>query len=785
MKTKQLFITTLIAGSVSAAFAGKMAPHTADFVAWNKQQQQAAPAQLEQRFIVKFKDGSTVTAKNGQGQYELNAKAARSFLKSMNVEVRKELGFAKAMSVVMNPKTQQALMNNPAVEYVEPDYPRRLMAQNTPWGITTTQSNSVSDGNASNMKVCIIDSGYDISNPDLAGNNHAGTNNSGTGNWYTPGGSHGTHVAGTIAAVNNSEGVVGVLPNQNVNIHVVKVFNESGWGYSSDLASAINTCANNGAKVVNMSLGGAGSSTTERNALQSIYNNGVLLIAASGNDGNTTMSYPASYDSVVAVGALDENKQWAEFSQYTSQVELSAPGEAILSTVGVGDGAQGYITVGGTTFGDDRALPLMRFVPVSGSYQLQYFNGTATGTLGACSVSGSGSYTCNSMSNKICLVERFENQSGSNYPESNPVQACRDAGAKAAIVYSNSDRPGLQNPFLVDANTAFNFPTLSVNRAVGQALLASVGQSTTVESRTGTDYAYYNGTSMATPHVTGVAALVWSQFPQCTAAQIRNVLNVTAEDLGSAGRDTKYGFGMVNAQDAVDYLSANGCDGNGGGTTPPPTPGDGELVNGQSETSLSGATGEEIHYTLVVPAGATNLSFAMNGGSGDADLYVKFGSKPTTSSYDCRPYRNGNTETCDISNVQAGTYYVMLRGYSAFSGVSLVANFDEPSSGGGAVGGSASLDNLSGSRRAWDHYTVEIPAGMSSLSVVMSGGSGDADLYVNFGSQPTTSSYDCRPYKNGNSEVCTFTNPSAGTWHLSIYGYSAYSGVSLDVEWNP
>ncbi|NVJ60154.1 MAG: S8 family serine peptidase [Gammaproteobacteria bacterium] len=701
----------------------------------------------------------------------------------MNVKVRKELGFAKAMSVVLNPKAKQALINNPAVEYVEIDHPRYLMAQNMPWGISTTESNTVSDSNASNMKVCIIDSGYDITNPDLAGNNHTGTNNSGTGNWYTPGGSHGTHVAGTIAAINNNQGVVGVLPNQNVNIHVVKVFNESGWGYSSDLASAINTCKNNGSKVVNMSLGGAGSSTTERNALQNIYNSGVLLIAASGNDGNTTLSYPASYDSVVAVGALDENKQWAEFSQYTNQVELSAPGEAVLSTVGVGDGAQGYITVGSTTFGDDRALPLMRFVPVNGNYQLQYFNGTATGTLGACTVSSGGSYSCNNMSNKICLVERFDNQSGSSYPETNPVKACKDAGAKAAIVYSNSDRPGLQNPFLVDANTEFNFPTLSVNRAVGQALLSSVGQSTTVESRTGTDYAYYNGTSMATPHVTGVAALVWSQFPQCSASQIRNVLNVTAEDLGSSGRDTKYGYGMVNAQDAVDYLSANGCDGNGGGTTPPPS--GNELVNGQAESNLSGSTGSELHYTLEVPAGSTNLSFAMSGGSGDADLYVKFGSKPTTQSYDCRPYKGGNSETCNISTAQAGTYYVMVRGYSAFSGVSLVANFDEPSSGGGPVGGSASLDNLSGARSSFNHYTVEIPSGMSSLSVVMSGGSGDADLYVRYGSQSTTSSYDCRPYKNGNAETCTFTNPNAGTWYISIRGYSAYSGVNLDVSWNP
>jgi serine protease len=72
---------------------------------------------------------------------------------------------------------------------------------------------------------------------------------------------------------------------------------------------------------------------------------------------------------------------------------------------------------------------------------------------------------------------------------------------------------------------------------------------------------------------------------------------------------------------------------------------------------------------------------------------------------------------------------------------------------------------------------------MGNLTVTMSGGTGDADMYVREGSQPTTSSYDCRPYRNGNNETCTFSNPGAGTWHISIRGYSAYSGVSLLAEW--
>ncbi|MEP2205914.1 MAG: PPC domain-containing protein [Kangiellaceae bacterium] len=185
---------------------------------------------------------------------------------------------------------------------------------------------------------------------------------------------------------------------------------------------------------------------------------------------------------------------------------------------------------------------------------------------------------------------------------------------------------------------------------------------------------------------------------------------------------------------------------------------------------------------MEVPAGATDLSFVISGGTGDADLYVKFGSEATTANWDCRPYRSGNSETCTITNIQAGTYHVMLRAYSTFSGVSLTGSYTEAPVGG--VGGSASVNDVSGARRAWNHYTVDIPAGMGNLTVTMSGGTGDADLYVRQSGQPTTGTYDCRPYKNGNNESCSFNNPAAGTWYISIYGYSAYTGVDLLAEWN-
>ena len=774
----------------------------ADFSTWLANEKQKQANTLSDRIIVKYKTSSIeqiyATRANSNSAVnnsasDLNAPEALystlaadlSSKTGMKISHVSTLGNNTHVFKVPNKSAMKTalatLQTDDSVDYAEADVKRHFLAQTNPWGLSNVQADQVSDNNASNMTVCIIDSGYEQANPDLNANNATGTNDSGTGNWYQNGGSHGTHVAGTIAGVNNSVGVKGILPNTNVNLHIVKVFNESGWGYSSDLVTAVNTCVNNGAKVVNMSLGGSSSSNTEKNGMQAAVDAGVLLIAASGNDGNTALSYPASYDSVMAVGAVDESGKHANFSQYTAQVEVAAPGEAVLSTV-AGDGRLGTITIGSNTYSNDRVVPQTHYVPSGSSYVVSNIDASVTAALGSCSVSGSG-YSCNDVAGNICLAERNDNQLGSNYPEINPAKACMDAGAIGVIIYSDSSRPGLQNPFLVDATNVVDVPTVSVNRVLGQELLTQLGQQTTLTTMGNQDYAYYNGTSMATPHVTGVAALAWSNNITCTATQVRNALKQTAIDLETVGRDNKTGYGLVQTKAASDFL-ANNCDGStggGGGTTPTET----ELVNGVAKTSLAGAKGDELSFTMEVPNNATELNFAISGGTGDADMYVKFGSLPTTSSYDCRPWKSGNTESCPISSAQGGTYYVTIMGYSAFSNVSLIGSFTEPSTGGGAQGSSTENTNLSASRNAWLYYTLEVPAGMATLDFGISGGTGDADLYIRLGSQPTKTSHDCRPYETGNTEYCSFTNPTAGTYHIGIRAYRAFSGVTLTTNYQP
>ncbi|WP_225764675.1 S8 family peptidase [Stenotrophomonas sp. Marseille-Q4652] len=183
-------------------------------------------------------------------------------------------------------------------------------------------------------------------------------------------------------------------------------------------------------------------------------------------------------------------------------------------------------------------------------------------------------------------------------------------------------------------------------------------------------YASYNGTSMATPHVAGVVALMQSVAPTpLTPAQVESIIKSTATPFPSTPSQP-IGAGIVNAYAAVQAAAGGG----GGNPNPDPDPGTGNaLQKNVARTGLSGAANSAQYYTVTVPSGSS-LVITMSGGTGDADLYVRKGSQPTTWTYNCRPYLNGNNETCTFSGA-SGTYYVMIRGYSAFSGVSLKANW--------------------------------------------------------------------------------------------------------------
>lgn len=245
-------------------------------------------------------------------------------------------------------------------------------------------------------------------------------------------------------------------------------------------------------------------------------------------------------------------------------------------------------------------------------------------------------------------------------------------------------------------------------------------------------------------------------------------VETAAQDLGYAKADVTSAFSAVGVT-----CPTSGGGGGGGGST------GGTLTKGVTVTGLSASTGGEVVYTLQVPAGSTNLVFTSSGGTGDADMYVKFGSKPTDSSYDCRPYKSGNAESCTIAAPSAGTYYVRLKAYSAFSGVSLKGDYTAGSGGGGGGDDDGSVSLPTVSTGSWSQtYTMAVAAGKTA-TIKISGGTGDADLYVKAGSAPTSFSYTCRPYLTGNNETCTLKPTTATTYYIKVYAYSTFSGVTL------
>jgi len=144
-------------------------------------------------------------------------------------------------------------------------------------------------------------------------------------------------------------------------------------------------------------------------------------------------------------------------------------------------------------------------------------------------------------------------------------------------------------------------------------------------------------------------------------------------------------------------------------TAPAGGGGGGALSNGVAQSGLSGAQGSSTLYTLAVPSGATGLHFALGTGtssSNDADLYVRFGAAPTTGTYDCRSINTGLTESCAIATAQAGTYYVLVYGYSAFSGATLTGTYTAGSGGGGGGGGTGAGISV--------HTTLGIPDGSTT-----------------------------------------------------------------------
>jgi subtilisin family serine protease len=559
------------------------------------------------------------------------AAAVRGALERAGGNIHYQFDRLNLLAVTLPAAALDGIARNPNVVAMAPDTPRYPMEQTTPWGIDRVQAPQVwNEGvDGSGPLVCIIDSGLYTAHEDFAGVNVVGGYPSG---WNTDGCGHGTHVAGTITAAENTKGVVGVSPG-DVSLYIVKVFGDDcSWSYSSDLIDATDRCYDAGADIISMSLGGGTPrGPWERNQFNWLWDQGILSIAAAGNAGDTSYSYPASHDSVVSVAATDEGNVVADFSQQNDQVELAAPGVDVLSTVPWL--ATNTLTVDGATY--------------SANHIEYAAYGSASGALvdgGLCD--STGSWTDN-----VVLCARGEI---SFYDK---VMNVQNSGGAAAVIYNNE--PG---NFLGTLGEGYSsdIVAISLSQEDGQYLvtnkLGQNGDVVSTEPTLGSGYEAWQGTSMATPHVSGVAALLWSSNSALTNADIRDAMNATALDLGAAGRDNAYGYGLVQAYAALQYLG-------GGGNNPPTvtitSPTDGASFNSGESISFAGSASDAEDGDLTASLVWTSDKDGQIGTGGSFSAVPSDGTHTITASVtDSGGSTGDDSITITVGGGGGGTMYV-------------------------------------------------------------------------------------------------------------------------------
>ncbi|CAJ1967801.1 unnamed protein product [Cylindrotheca closterium] len=205
--------------------------------------------------------------------------------------------------------------------------------QDVPYGIEMVKAQQAWEKfntKGAGVKVCVVDTGILGSHEDFNTNKLSGySGREAVTPWDRDGNGHGTHVSGTIAAADNDSGVVGVAPDAE--IYTVRIFDNRGDFFGSDVVAAAEACRDAGAQIISMSLGGPSYQGDEKRIFDALFDQGILPIAAAGNDGDDDYSFPASYARVMSVAAVNSNRNHASFSQYNDRVDIAAPGVNVRS----------------------------------------------------------------------------------------------------------------------------------------------------------------------------------------------------------------------------------------------------------------------------------------------------------------------------------------------------------------------------------------------------------------------------------------------------------------------
>jgi subtilisin family serine protease len=443
----------------------------------------------------------------------------------------------------------------------------------TPWGITAVHAGAAWAQSSAGAKarVLVLDTGIDAEHPAISPNFEKGRNftESASGGViesdYNDAEGHGTHCAGTILGAYNAEtGFTGVAPKSK--LLVGKVCSAEGCS-SIAIVEGINWGIQEKVDVISMSLGGPFGANAERQAVTKADKAGVVVVAASGNGADDPsyspnkadpkcggagnpfqpnmcgVSFPAAFPSVVAVGALDSTLAKTGFSQWGPELDVTAPGAAVVSSVPRGSGRDSKVelTLNGETklvnssaFGGTElfATPAVNeLVVVPGVGKPEDFAGV-------------------NVEGKFALISRGE------IKFADKVKNAIEAKAVGVIIYNN--KPGLMQGSLSEDGSLIAFPVVMVEQTTGAAIVDEVTKGTTVSASISTrasDYASFDGTSMATPHVAGVVALIRSANKSLTPSQVRAILTSTATAL-SPNDTNQFGAGIVQADAAVQKAVA-------------------------------------------------------------------------------------------------------------------------------------------------------------------------------------------------------------------------------------
>ncbi len=528
-----------------------------------------ASAAVTRRYLVQFKSANafygvaqTFAMNNSRLSMNLQDGVQPTRLFNTSVEVTAALSNLQMMVVQSNDRLLiESLKTHPDVASIEQEVfhpaPQPLATGSPgpttavrpsdrapvamPWGIAAVKAPgawAVTKG--AGARVMVLDTGIDKTHEALVTRFEKGQNFSGgDAADISDQVGHGSHVSGTILADGLNGGLVGVAPEAKVLMG--KVCTAQGCS-SIAIASGLDWAVKEKVDVVNMSLGGAFMTAAEGAAMAAAETAGVMVVAASGNDGKATVSYPAAASTALAVGAIDAKMAKASFSNWGPELGIVAPGTDTYSSVpkGSGRGAETKLNLDGKGLGNVNSLP-MQGSPITAP---------ATNTLVFANLGKPDDFKNIDVHGKFALISRGE------IAFKDKVAEAIKNGAAGVVIYNNV--AGLIQGSLTTDGSEVAVPAVMIEQTVGESAKAVLAKGQMISASLGvvkTDYATFEGTSMATPHVAGVAALVRAANKSLTPAQVRALLKKTATPL-TPNDQNQMGAGLINAEAAVKQASA-------------------------------------------------------------------------------------------------------------------------------------------------------------------------------------------------------------------------------------